>query len=97
MAGIIRLNAEGLTTAAGQLHQQGSDLENLIGQMTRVVHGLPESWEGAAAVAYVQQFEDLKPGLQQARELVETIARQIEQTLQAAQELDDSIAKQLGV
>ena len=44
--------------------------------------------------AYVEQFAGLKPGLNQTRELVETIARQIEQTLAAAQELDSNIAGQ---
>ncbi len=90
----IRLNAEGLSQAATNLRNQGNDLESLIGQMQNVINSLPDSWEGAAANAYVEQFAGLKPGLDQTRELVETIARQIEQTLAAAQELDSNIAGQ---
>ena len=44
--------------------------------------------------AYVEQFAGLKPGLDKTRELVETIARQIDQSLAAAQELDANIAGQ---
>ena len=88
----IRFNQEGLADAAQKLHGQGNDLENLISQMQSVVSSLPESWEGSAAVAYVEQFSSLKPGLDKTRELVETIAHQIDQTLQAAQELDSKIA-----
>ena len=51
-------------------------------------------WEGAAANAYVEQFAGLKPGLDETRTLVETIARQIDQSLAAAQELDANIAGQ---
>ncbi len=90
----IRLNAEGLSQAAMNLRNQGNDLESLIGQMQGVINSLPDSWEGAAANAYVEQFAGLKPGLDETRELVETIARQIEQTLAAAQELDTNIAGQ---
>lgn len=90
----IRLNTEGLTTSASTLRQQGNDLETLINQMQTVIDGLAESWEGAAAEAYAAQFTNLKPGLIQTRELVETIAVQIEQTLQAAEELDANIAGQ---
>ena len=90
----IRLNAEGLSQAATSLRNQGNDLESLIGQMQGVINSLPDSWEGAAANAYVEQFAGLKPGLDQTRELVETIAKQIEQTLAAAQELDANIAGQ---
>ncbi len=90
----IRLNAEGLSQASASLRNQGNNLESLIAQMQNVINSLPDSWEGAAANAYVEQFAGLKPGLDKTRELVETIARQIEQTLAAAQELDSNIAGQ---
>ena len=90
----IRLNTEGLTTSASKLRQQGNDLESLINQMQTVIDGLAGSWEGAAAEAYASQFANLKPGLIDTRNLVETIAVQIEQTLQAAEELDANIAGQ---
>lgn len=96
MAGIIRLNAEGLQSASSQLKQQGNELENLINQMQSVINSLPDSWEGATAVAYVNQFSDLRPGLNQTRELVQTIAVQIDDALRAVQELDSSLAGQLG-
>lgn len=95
MAGIIRLNAEGLQFSSTQLKQKGDEFESLISDLQRIVESLPESWEGAAAEAFVEQFLSLKPGLDETRNLIETIAVQIDQTLQAAQELDDKIASQL--
>jgi len=88
----IRFNPEGLSNASTKLHQQGADLGTLITQMQTVVSSLTDCWEGAAAVAYGEQFASLKPGLIKAQELVETIATQIDQTLAAAQELDTNIA-----
>lgn len=95
MAGVIRLNAEGLTQASSHLKSQGNELESLISQMQNVINSLPESWEGDAAIAYGEQFASLRPGLDKTRQLVEDIAVQIDQTLQAAQELDANIASKL--
>lgn len=95
MAGIIRLNEEGLVQSSSQLKQNGSELESLIGNMQRVIDSLPEYWEGDASEAFREQFANLKPGLNEARQLVEDIAVQIDQTLAAAQELDANIASKL--
>ena len=94
MAGVIRLNAEGLTNSSTQL--KGNEFESWINEVQALINSLPESWEGAAAEAYAEQFNQLKPSLIQTRELIETIATQIDQTLAAAQELDANIASKLG-
>ena len=95
MAAVIRLNEEGLLSASTQLKQQGDELESLISSIGSVIDGLPESWEGEAAVAYGEQFRELKPGLDSARVLIEDIAKQIDDTLKAVQELDLNVANQL--
>lgn len=95
MAGVIRLNAEGLTQASSQLKTQGNELESLINQMQNVINSLPDAWEGDSAIAYAEQFASLRPGLDKTRQLIEDIAVQIDQTLQAAQELDANIASKL--
>ena len=95
MAGVIRLNAEGLTNSSTQLKVKGNEFESWIGEVERLIGNLTESWEGDAAEAYAEQFNQLKPSLLQTRELIETIAIQIDQTLAAAQELDSSIASKL--
>lgn len=95
MAGIIRLNQEGLTQSSSQLKQGSSELELLIQNLQKIVDTLPEYWEGDAAEAYRDQFARLRPGLDETRQLVEDIAIQIDQTLAAAQELDSSIAGKL--
>lgn len=94
MAGIIRLNEEGLNRASSELKTQSNDLGQLISRSQNTINSLPDSWEGAAAESFIQQFAELKPGLEKAQELLNTIAIQIDQTLAAAQELDDNIAGQ---
>ena len=96
MAGVIRLNAEGLTNSSTQLKGKGNEFESWINEVQALINSLPESWEGAAAEAYAEQFNQLKPSLIQTRELIETFATQIDQTLAAAQELDANIASKLG-
>lgn len=93
-AGNIRLNEAGLQASSKKLKNHGNQLEALIKDMHKVIGGLNQSWEGDAAKAYEAQFAHLKPGLDKTRVLVEDIARQIDQTLKAAQELDTKIAGQ---
>lgn len=94
MAGIIRLNEDGLKIASNELKTQSSDLGELIARAQNTVGSLEQSWEGAAAESFRDQFAELKPGLQKAQDLLNTIAVQIDQTLAAAQDLDNSIAGQ---
>lgn len=94
MAGIIRLNEDGLKIASNELKTQSSDLGELIARAQNTVGSLEQSWEGAAAESFRDQFAELKPGLLKAKELLNTIAVQIDQTLAAAQDLDNSIAGQ---
>ncbi|MEF9920356.1 MAG: WXG100 family type VII secretion target [Erysipelotrichaceae bacterium] len=94
MAGIIRLNEEGLTRASSDLRNRAEEFNQWIQSTQAVINSLPDSWEGAAAESFIQQFAELKPSFQKGVELTQTIAQQIDQTLQAAQELDSSIAGQ---
>lgn len=96
MAFTIHYNPEGLTSASQQLSNQHAEFVELIRSMQTTVEALPESWEGAAATAYIEQFESLKPGLDKTAELIQTIQQQIDQILQNVQELDSNMAGQLG-
>lgn len=91
IAANIRLNEDGLREASQRLANDGNHLEELIQDMQTVINGLSDSWEGDAAVAYQQQFSELRPGLDKTRELVANISNQITQALQAVQELDAKI------
>ena len=91
MAANIRLNEDGLREASQRLANDGNSLEELIQDMQAVINSLPDSWEGDAAVAYQQQFAELRPGLDKTRELVADISNQITQALMAVQELDAKI------
>lgn len=95
MAGAIRFNAEGMSLVSQRLKRDGEELQSVINSIQDTVSSLPESWEGNAAQGYMQQFEDLKPGLLATRQLVEVIANQIELSLSSMQETDSEIASRL--
>lgn len=88
----IKFNAVGLHGASRNLKLQGNELENVIVMLERIVNGLQEDWEGEAARAYAQQYHNLKPNLVKTRHLIEEIAAQLDETLQAAQDLDSTFA-----
>lgn len=94
MAGVIRLNEEGLTRASADLRNKAEEFNQWIKLTQDIINSLPDSWEGAAAESFIQQFAELKPSFDKGVELTQTIAQQIDQTLQAAQELDLNIAGQ---
>ncbi|MGL6059037.1 MAG: WXG100 family type VII secretion target [Culicoidibacterales bacterium] len=92
---VIRLDQEALTNSSSGLKAQAGELESLISQASNLVRSLPEHWHGAAADAFVTQFDKVEKDLGDAKELLITIASQIDQTLNAVQELDSQIAGQL--
>jgi WXG100 family type VII secretion target len=94
--GTIRTNVEGLVSAAQQLRGQKEEFESVVTAMERIVNSLGDSWEGAAHHAYGEQFASLKPGLNEVRELINTIATQLDQIAQLTQERDEEIAGKLN-
>lgn len=95
MANQIKFNAEGLQHSSSQLKSEANELQSLITRMEGVINGLSDHWEGASLIAYQQQFQHFKPGLNQTKEYIDGIARQIDQALSSAQDHDNNMAGQI--
>ena len=94
-AKMLRLNYEEMGSSAQRLNDAGIEIENLITQMDGVINNLPEIWEGEASQSYVEQYQNYRQDLINARQFVETISVQLNTIIQANQDLDSSLAGQL--
>ncbi|MDR1795588.1 MAG: WXG100 family type VII secretion target [Erysipelotrichaceae bacterium] len=88
----IRIEPTALASISSGLKVKGESFAALTSEMSSLISSLPQYWEGRAATAYLNQFEELKPGFVKVQQLIETISTQISQVIAAAEELDSQIA-----
>jgi WXG100 family type VII secretion target len=91
------MTPEQMRARAGEVNTQGTNLEDVIGALQSIIDGLQTEWEGAASVAYAQQFESLKPSFIKMKELTDQIAEQLNATAAATEQLDAEIASKFGI
>lgn len=92
MAGQIRMTPETMRERASAYRTEGETLQGVIEKMDSLLEMLLDEWEGNAAQAYNDKFEELRPGFVKARELIEEIAKSLEATASAVEETDNNIA-----
>jgi len=88
---------DGLATASQKLRTEKENFDAAIRSMAEVVNALPEVWEGETSMQYIDQFVDLTPGFEAARDLIEDIATQMDKIVATVQDKDSSMAGQVGV
>jgi len=88
---------DGLATASQKLRTEKENFDAAIRSMAEVVNALPEVWEGETSMQYIDQFADLTPGFEAARDLIEDIATQMDKIVATVQDKDSSMAGQVGV
>lgn len=92
MANVIKLEREQMLAEASSFRQEGENFESSIGRMDELTRNLTEVWQGAAAQAYTEKYQQLRPNLVQCRELIEQIAVALEKVVQTMDEADANIA-----
>jgi WXG100 family type VII secretion target len=63
--------------------------------MDSLLNTLQGEWEGAASRAYATRFGELRPGFVKARELIDEIARALDNTAASIEDTDAQIAAAL--
>ena len=54
-------------------------------------------WEGQASQKFAEQFESLKPSLNDMKQLIDDIGGQLDATANAVEQLDQDIASKFGI
>lgn len=93
----IRISPERMLERSKDYQTQAQNIEDVISKMTSLIGELQTEWEGAASRSFADQFNELKPSFENMHTLVETIARQLQETGNAMQQMDSEISKKFGV
>ncbi len=72
---------------AANLKVEWDAMTACIANITKIVNAIPEFWEADTADRYMEQYEELKPGLEEAAQLVSDMA---DQMLKVSSNFDDA-------
>jgi WXG100 family type VII secretion target len=95
MAGQIRITPDQMRSRANEYRREAENVQSVIGRMDALLSQLQGEWEGASSRAYASRFQELRPGFVQAKELVDEIARALDNTASTLEETDAQIAASL--
>lgn len=95
MASAIKIDYDRMDEAASEMLSQWDVMVESIDRITNVVKRIPDFWEAETATTYVMQYDDLKPGLDRAVQLIQDIAEQMKQIASNFQETDAGMAGQM--
>lgn len=95
MAGQIRVTPDQMRSRANEYRREAENVQNVIGRMDALLSQLQGEWEGEASRAYESRFHELRPGFVQAKELIDEIARALDNTALTLEETDSQIAAAL--
>lgn len=94
MAGTIRITPEQMRSKAHDYDVEGDKVNDVITTMNRYLSDLQQEWEGESSAAYAERFDQLRPGFEQARDLIHEIADALRNTAQRLEDTDKGIAQQ---
>ena len=97
MSDQIRISPERMLERSREYQTEADNIQTVIEKMTSLINELQTEWEGAASRSFAEQFNELKPSFINMHDLVVTISRQLNQTGQAMQKMDEEISKKFGV
>ena len=92
----IRLTPSTMREKAGKFRSEAEEVRLVIKRMDNLLNDLQTEWEGEAAVAFKNSFDELKPGFNKAQELIDDIAEKLDSSAAILQQTDNEIAKAVG-
>ncbi len=95
MAETLMLNYEALAQEATKLQAEGDSMNDSIGKITNVINGLPDIWQADTGRKYVEQYNELRPHLEAAVQLIDDMVAQMNQIAANFQDADAGMAGQM--
>jgi WXG100 family type VII secretion target len=88
----IRMSPDMMRGKAGSYRSEASQVREVIDRMTNLLTELESEWEGLAAVAFKNRFEEFKPGFRKAADLIDEIAEALVKSAATMEETDQNMA-----
>ena len=86
------INHEEMGTAASKLKVEWENMTDSIKNITSVIDDIPNFWQAETADRYMAQYDELRPGLEDAAQLISDLAEQMSQISSNFQETDSGMA-----
>ena len=71
MEGTLRVSPEQLRATASDFSTKGTEVKNILGEMTQLVTNLGTVWEGEASQAYIRQFNELNNDMEKMNRMIQ--------------------------
>ncbi|MGT2950105.1 type VII secretion protein EsxA [Streptococcus cuniculi] len=97
MSGQIRVSPETLKTRAKEYGRASNDITQILNNLQRLQDTLRSEWEGEAFNGFDNQFNELKPKVQNFAELMQQINTQLDKTADIMTENDLAIKSGFGL
>ncbi|MGT2965097.1 WXG100 family type VII secretion target [Streptococcus acidominimus] len=97
MSGQIRVSPETLKTRAKEYGRAANDINQILNNLQRLQDTLRSEWEGEAFNGFDNQFNELKPKVQNFAELMQQINVQLDKTADIMTENDLAIKSGFGL
>lgn len=91
----IRLNPDELEEFAARYRDESGQVADMRGRLDGLIGQLADAWEGGAAQAFIDQYEDLKPSFERMELLLDEINQQLASSANVLRETDANIASQI--
>ena len=89
----LRIDYDGLEENKATIEQARDEYEELIAKIENTVNSINENWEGQAAEAYKEQFEELRgEAIDKITELLNNIAQQLSDVTSSSEQFDSDLA-----
>lgn len=95
MADALMLNYEAISQEAANLQTEGDNMNDCITKITNIVNGLPDIWQADTGTKYVEQYNELRPSLEDAVQLIDDMVTQMNQISANFQDTDAGMAGQM--
>ncbi|MGC4376897.1 WXG100 family type VII secretion target [Fictibacillus sp. Mic-4] len=97
MAGTIRMTPEELKAKATRYGQSAQQIEQILKDLTNLQNELRGEWEGRAFERFDDQFNELKPKVQNFAQLMHDINTQLNKTAEAVAQHDEQLSQNFGL
>ncbi|AZU60146.1 WXG100 family type VII secretion target [Neobacillus mesonae] len=97
MAGQIRMTPEELKAKATRYGQSGQHIEQILRDLNNLQNELRGEWEGRAFQRFDEQFEQLRPKVQNFAQLMHDIHDQLNKTADAVARNDEELSQNFGL
>ena len=96
MAGTIRITPESLESNARKVEGYKSEFETTMKNLTNLVDGLRDEWEGEAQTAFVTDFDNMRKTITSFSETMQRYAEAMKTAAKELRQADENLKSKMS-